>query len=71
MPQSHRFDVAALGELVIDLIPMRGDDGSARLAPKPNGAPGNVAVGVARLGGRAAMLSKVRDDAFGRLLIET
>ena len=40
-------------------------------APKPGGAPGNVAVGVARLGGRAAMLSKVGDDAFGRLLIET
>lgn len=71
MPQPHRFDVAALGELVIDLIPTRGADGSACLAPKPGGAPGNVAVGVARLGGAAAMLSKVGDDAFGRLLVET
>jgi fructokinase len=71
MPEPQRFDVVALGELVIDLIPTRGADGSACLAPKPGGAPGNVALGVARLGGRAAMLSKVGDDAFGRLLVET
>jgi len=71
MPEPQRFDVAALGELVIDLIPTRAADGTACFAPKPGGAPGNVAVGVARLGGRAAMLSKVGDDAFGRILIET
>jgi fructokinase len=71
MPEPQRFDVVALGELVIDLIPTRGADGTACLAPKPGGAPGNVALGVARLGGRAAMLSKVGDDAFGRLLVET
>jgi fructokinase len=71
MSQSSRFDVAALGELVIDLVPTRSADGGECLAPKPGGAPGNVAVGVARLGGRAAMLSKVGDEAFGRLLIAT
>jgi sugar/nucleoside kinase (ribokinase family) len=46
MPQPHRFAVAALGELVIDLILTRGADGGACLAPKPGGAPGNVAVGL-------------------------
>jgi fructokinase len=71
MLQPRRFDVAALGELIIDLIPTHAADGSACFAPKPGGAPGNVVVGVARLGGHAAMLSKVGDDAFGRLLIET
>jgi fructokinase len=71
MPEPRRIDVAALGELVVDLIPMRGADGSACVAAKPGGTPGNVAVGVARLGGRAAMLSEVGDDDFGRLLIET
>ena len=71
MTKDQSFDVVALGELVIDLVPARGADGGACFAPKPGGAPGNVAVGVARLGGRAAMLSKVGDDAFGRLLIET
>ena len=38
-------------------------DGQPCFAPKPGGAPGNVAVGVARLGGRAAMLSKVGAEA--------
>jgi fructokinase len=71
MALGQRFDVVALGELVIDLVPEHGPDGRMAFAPKPGGAPGNVAVGVARLGGRAAMLSKVGDDAFGRLLIET
>jgi fructokinase len=71
MRQPRQIDIAALGELVVDLIPTQGADGSDCLAPKPGGAPGNVAVGVARLGGDAAMLSKVGDDAFGRLLIET
>ncbi len=67
----RRFDVAALGELVIDLVPALNADGQPCFVPKPGGAPGNVAVGVARLGGRAAMLSKVGDEAFGRLLVAT
>jgi fructokinase len=71
MSASPRFDVVALGELVIDLVPARAADGQLCFAPKPGGAPGNVAVGVARLGGRAAMLSKVGEEAFGRLLIAT
>lgn len=71
MSQCPRYDVVALGELVIDLVPARGADGGTCFAAKPGGAPGNVAVGVARLGGRAAMLSKVGDETFGRLLITT
>jgi len=64
-----RFDVAALGELVIDMVPA---DGVGRLfAAKPGGAPGNVAAGVARLGLRAAMLSKVGPGALGDLLVAT
>ena len=65
------FDVVALGELVIDLVPAPNADGQPSFVPKPGGAPGNVAVGVARLGGRSAMLSKVGDEAFGRLLVAT
>jgi fructokinase len=71
MSASPRHDVTAFGELVIDLVPVRGADGQTCYAAKPGGAPGNVAVGVARLGGRAAMLSKVGDEAFGRLLVAT
>jgi fructokinase len=71
MSASPHYDVAALGELVVDLVPTRDAFGHFCFAPKPGGAPGNVAVGVARLGGRAAMLSKVGEEAFGRLLIAT
>jgi sugar/nucleoside kinase (ribokinase family) len=64
-----RFDVTALGELVIDMVPVAG---SERLfSAKPGGAPGNVAAGVARLGLRAAMLSKVGPGPLGDLLITT
>jgi len=65
------YDVAALGELVIDLVPTLDHEGRPCFSPKHGGAPGNVAVGVARLGGRAAMLSKVGDEAFGQLLLAT
>ncbi len=70
MTNNPAFDVVAFGELVIDLVPARSAEGESCFALKPGGAPGNVAVGVARLGGRVAMLSKVGDDAFGRLLID-
>jgi fructokinase len=71
MSASPYYDVVALGELVVDLVPTRDPFGHLCFTPKPGGAPGNVAVGVARLGGRAAMLSKVGEEAFGRLLIAT
>ncbi|RWW00543.1 hypothetical protein GW17_00036494 [Ensete ventricosum] len=34
----------------------------------PGGAPANVAIAVARLGGRAAFVGKLGDDEFGRML---
>ena len=66
-----RFDVAAFGELVIDLIPAESKGGDLLFTAKPGGAPGNVAAGVARLGQRAAMLGKVGPGSLGSLLIET
>ncbi|MGB8313084.1 MAG: carbohydrate kinase [Aestuariivirga sp.] len=64
------FDVAALGELVIDLIPAESRNGSLLFTAKPGGAPGNVAAGVARLGQRAAMLGRVGPGSLGSLLLE-
>lgn len=69
--ESKRFDAAVLGELVIDLIPAARPDGQPLYAASPGGAPGNVAAGIARLGLRSAMLSKVGPGAFGDLLIRT
>lgn len=65
------FDVAAFGELIVDMVPDVTAQGVRCFVPKAGGAPGNVAVGVAKLGSRAAMLSKVGEDAFGRLLVNT
>jgi fructokinase len=66
----RRFDVTCLGELMIDLVPLAGEGGGMRFAAKPGGAPGNVAVGVARLGLSAAMLSCVGRETFGRTLLD-
>jgi fructokinase len=71
MPHRHvaRHDVVTLGELVIDLVPTSLDR-EPLLAVRPGGAPGNVAAGVARLGGAAAVLSRVGPGALGQLLID-
>lgn len=66
---SKQFDVVAFGELVIDLIPAGRDGDEPLYAARPGGAPGNVAAGVARLGLRAAMLSKVGREPFGDLAV--
>jgi fructokinase len=67
---TERFDVVAFGELVVDLIPAESGNGNLLFRAVPGGAPGNVAAGVARLGQRAAMLSKVGPGPLGSLLIE-
>ncbi len=65
------FEVASLGELLIDMVPLPAEGGALNFAAKPGGAPGNTAVGLAKLGRSVTMLSKVGDDAFGRLLTRT
>ncbi|WP_349519607.1 carbohydrate kinase [Marinobacter sp. NFXS11] len=58
------FDVLCFGEALID---MRGErvDGQLRFVPQPGGAPANVAVGVAWLGGRSGFAGQVGADLFG------
>lgn len=56
-----------LGDAVVDLLP----DGEGRLLQCPGGAPANVAVGVARLGGQSAFIGRVGDDPFGCFLRQT
>ncbi len=63
------WDVACLGELVIDFVPHSKSGGEWLYAPSPGGAPGNVAVGLARLGRRVAMISKVAEDVFGNMIV--
>ncbi|MEG4683943.1 aminoimidazole riboside kinase [Enterobacter cloacae] len=56
-----------LGDAVVDLL----TDGEGRLLQCPGGAPANVAVGIARLGGQSAFIGRVGDDPFGRFMSKT
>ena len=59
--------VWVLGDAVVDLIP-DGDNHYLRCA---GGAPANVAVGVARLGGEAEFIGRVGQDPLGKFMQET
>ncbi|EJF30328.1 MULTISPECIES: aminoimidazole riboside kinase [Enterobacteriaceae] len=59
--------VWVLGDAVVDLLP----DGNGRLLQCPGGAPANVAVGIARLGGSSGFIGRVGDDPFGRFMRRT
>ncbi|MFE8910552.1 carbohydrate kinase [Streptomyces globisporus] len=55
--------VLVLGEALVDLVP--ADEDIAVRVAQPGGAPANVAVGLARLGGRPSFVGGLGDDAFG------
>ncbi|KAB2446931.1 aminoimidazole riboside kinase [Escherichia coli] len=59
--------VWVLGDAVVDLLP----ESDGRLLPRPGGAPANVAVGIARLGGTSGFIGRVGDDPFGALMQRT
>lgn len=63
------FDLAAIGELLIDFTPSgQNEAGSALFARNPGGAPANVLVAAARLGANTAFVGKVGRDGFGEFL---
>ena len=65
-------DVVALGELLVDFVCKETDEiGYPTLVGKPGGAPGNYLAAVKKYGGSCAMIGKVGEDAFGRLLCQT
>jgi fructokinase len=55
------------GDAVVDLIP----DGEAHYLKCPGGAPANVAVAIARLGGDSAFFGRVGNDPMGRFMQTT
>lgn len=65
--------VICFGEMLIDFVPTVGGVSLAE-APAfkkaPGGAPANVAVGIARLGGNSAFIGKVGEDEFGYMLAD-
>lgn len=66
------YDVAALGELLIDFaMDGKSGQGNQRFEACPGGAPCNVLAILGKLGKKTAFLGKVGDDQFGKLLKET
>ncbi len=65
----HRYDVVALGELLIDMTQSGvSDQGNPLFEANPGGAPANVLSMLQKLGRRTMFIGKVGNDSFGRQL---
>jgi fructokinase len=67
-------DVLCFGDLLIDFVPTTSGLPLAEVETfrrAPGGAAANVAVGLAKLGKKSALMGKVGDDVFGHLLADT
>ncbi|XP_048322083.1 probable fructokinase-7 isoform X1 [Ziziphus jujuba] len=65
--------VVCFGEMLIDFVPTVSGVSLAEaeaFKKAAGGAPANVAVGIARLGGSAAFIGKVGEDEFGYMLAD-
>ncbi|XP_042504994.1 probable fructokinase-7 [Macadamia integrifolia] len=73
LPAENGSLIVCFGEMLIDFVPTVAGVSLAE-APAfkkaPGGAPANVAVGVARLGGSSAFIGKVGEDEFGYMLAD-
>ena len=68
----RKYDVIALGELLIDFTDSGlSDQGNPLLEANPGGAPCNVLSMLAKLSRKTAFIGKVGKDMFGRQLRET
>jgi 5-dehydro-2-deoxygluconokinase len=74
IPDGRRHDLACLGRVAVDLYAQqygaRLEDATS-FARYLGGSSANIAFGAARLGLRAAMISRVGDEQMGRFLTET
>lgn len=70
--QKKRYDLCAIGEILIDFVPTGTNEaGYPLLSAYPGGAPLNFLAAALRAGITAAFIGEVGDDAFGRLLLDT
>ena len=73
-PAGRRIDLACLGRLAVDFYAQQFGsrlEDARSMAMYLGGSSANQAFGVARLGLRSAMLSRVGDEQMGRFLTET
>lgn len=67
-----KYDVVALGELLIDFTENgESPQGNPLLEANPGGAPCNVLAMLNNLGKKTAFIGKVGKDSFGKMLMET
>jgi fructokinase len=67
-----KYDVTALGELLIDFTENgKSSQGNPLFEANPGGAPCNVLAMLNKLGRKTAFIGKVGDDQFGKLLKDT
>lgn len=67
-----KFDVVALGELLIDFTECGDSErGNPILEANPGGAPCNVLAMLNKLGKKTAFIGKVGNDTFGKMLAKT
>ena len=70
--EQKAYDVAALGELLVDFTQNgRSEQGNLLFEANPGGAPANVLAMLRKLGRRCAFLGKVGRDGFGDMLSDT
>ena len=72
MAMEKKYDVTALGELLIDFTENGiSGQGNPILEANPGGAPCNVLAMLQSLGNKTSFIGKVGKDQFGRMLKET
>ena len=67
-PEAKPLDVLTIGEMVVDLISDEKTDtlsNASTFRRYLGGSPANIAVYVAKLGGRSAVITKLGSDYFG------
>jgi 5-dehydro-2-deoxygluconokinase len=72
-PTGRRFDLACLGRLAVDLYAQQVGcalEDVSSFAKYLGGSSANIAFGVARLGLKSAMISRVGDEQMGRFLVQ-
>ena len=73
-PTGRRFDLACLGRLAVDLYSQQVGgplEDTSSFAKYLGGSSANIAFGVARLGLKSAMISRVGDEQMGNFLVQT
>lgn len=67
-----KYDISALGELLIDFTPYgNASDGAKLFGRNAGGAPANLLAAISKFGGKCYFFTKVGADMFGEFLIET